>query len=316
MMDLGYILRRAWEISWRQKAMWPCGLAVGFATIGPRLLTAAVRLIQYAVVDPSQGARFSQLKLPNAIEVALLFSGTLVLYLASGLLGSLGRAGLVGQANQVENHARTSIQQGWQLAKLHVWPTFLIHIALVAPIGGLAIAAWLPRILGAWVVPNLSVSPAVTEFLRFTHSVTAQACGASALCLSVIIAIPLNLLQRLALRGCILENRGALAAIAGGWQTLKESPGTWIGTWFVLLLLIIGTLVALGLPLVLISTLGIAGLLLAVTLSLTSWSLAAFLISAGALLAGGALLAIVQMIASVAWTLAYREYRGLGVTGE
>ena len=47
-MDIGYVLRRAWEITWRHKAPWLFGFLVSLGTVGTRLSVSAIRWEQLA----------------------------------------------------------------------------------------------------------------------------------------------------------------------------------------------------------------------------------------------------------------------------
>jgi hypothetical protein len=106
-MELGYVLRRAWEITWRHKVLWLFGFLVSLGTVGRRIGTGSssrweqpVRElppeVQRAIVD------FSRSSYSVVAVVALVLLG-LIISVGLALLGALGRAAMVDQVRAAED---------------------------------------------------------------------------------------------------------------------------------------------------------------------------------------------------------------------
>jgi len=123
-------------------------------------------------------------------------------------------------------------------------------------------------------------------------------------------------LQRLAVRACILEKRGVLGSLARAWALLREHIGPLALVWLGLLCIGIGVFLVIGLPLAFVMmSLSFVILLVAV---FSPWLFAAlmFLGWLAVWLVGAAVNGVVETFASAVWTLVYRELTGLGLTGE
>ncbi|UCC75806.1 MAG: hypothetical protein JSW37_09825, partial [Anaerolineales bacterium] len=101
MVQLSYVLRRAWKITWRHKALWLFGLLVSLGTVGTRASVGSGSRwerstrelppeVQRAIADFLSSPYFTV-----AVVVLALLTFTIGVGLA--LLSALGRAALVDQ---------------------------------------------------------------------------------------------------------------------------------------------------------------------------------------------------------------------------
>jgi hypothetical protein len=316
-MDVGYILRRAWSITWRHKALWLFGFLVGLGTASTRFGMASVRwdLVVEELPAQVQGPVLDFVNSPYVVIAVVLLA---VLELAAGvglmLLNGLGRAGLVHQARAAEEYGVTVLKGGWLAGKRHIRSVFVIRLLLGLPTGIVILAGALPSMVTLFLSIGQESDLAMVGglgagFLRLT-------CGAPAWFVAALLSLPLGLLQRLAVRACVLEDLDARGSLMLAWEMLREHPGKIALVWFILFGVSAGVLLLLGVPL------GAAWLLLLTVARLTL--LASPLLSVALTLLVGLLawlvsifvVGVAETFSSTTWTLAYRELTGMGRTGE
>jgi hypothetical protein len=318
-MDLGYVLRRAWEITWRHKTLWLFGFLVSLGTVSVRFSTGSSsrweRLarelppeVQPAVSDLIASPYFS------ALMVSLVLLG-LVVGVGLALLGALGRAALVDQVQAAEEWGSVHLRDGWQAGRQHLWPVFLVRLLLGLPVIVVTAAGALPALAVALLIQGQE-RPAVVlpgilgiEFALF-------ACLLPALCLAVLLSVPLSLLQRLAVRACILEGLGVRGGIVRAWRMLREYLGALALVWLILAAVGAGVVFVILLPLALVAVALVTMSLLTVLVSPLLFTALALLIGVLAWLVSAAAYSLAETFTSAVWTLAYRELAGLGLTGE
>jgi len=231
------------------------------------------------------------------------------------LLNALGRAALVHQVRSAEQFGMVVLKGGWLAGKEHLWRVFAIRLLLGLPLAVLLLVGMLPPIVAQVVAARQErievVIPAV-----LTMQVLLVGCLVPALCLVALLSIPLRILQRLAVRACVLESLNVRQSIRRGWQIAREHPSPLTLVWLILLGTGIAVAVLASLPLVLIGVPLMTIILLVVLASPVAF--AALTLAAGLLLwlLAAACGSVVETFASALWTLAYRELHGMGLTGE
>jgi hypothetical protein len=141
-------------------------------------------------------------------------------------------------------------------------------------------------------------------------------CLLPGLCLAVLLSIPLSVLQRLAVRACVLEGHGVRESIIRAWEMLREHLGPLALLWLILMGVGIGAMIVLGLPLALVAVSLAAVALLTAFVSPLLFTALTLIIGLLAWLVGAAANSVVETFLSASWTLAYRGLTGLGLTGE
>jgi hypothetical protein len=319
-MDLGYVIRRAWQITWQHKALWLFGFLVGLelAMVGARLGVSGIqweRAVQELPPDVQRPTvDFLDSSYVGVAAAAFAVVGFLI-SVGLALLGALGRTALVNQVRSAEDYDVVILKGGWRAGKRHLWRVFFIRLLLGLPVAVVTLTSVLPivatRLLtaGHERLEVVLVGVLAIQFLSL-------ACFAPALCLVALLSIPLGVLRRLSVRACVLEGLGVRGSITRAWVMLREYVGALALTWLALTGIGIGVILLIGLPLVLlvVSLLTVVWLilfispLLSVALVLVIGLLTWLVVTA----AGG----VVETFFSAAWTLAYRELIGMGRTGE
>lgn len=318
MIDLGYVLRRAWEITRRHKSLWLFGFCAGLGAMGLRLGVGGVRWERPAAWLPPEAQR-ALVAFAHGPYAWIAWAALALLALGMGLglalLSALGHAALVDGARVAEERDRVSLRAGWQAGKRYLWPVLWVRLLFGLPVAAVTLAGALPALVTALLIsdqtrPEVVFPGALAfEFLLF-------GCLAPAVCLAVLLSVPLGVLQRLAVRACVLEGPGVCGSIRRAGALAREHLGSLALAWLALWGIGVGVWLVTVLPLLLMALplLGIA-----VVAAFVS-PLAFFVLSlAGGLalwLVGAALNGVAETFFSAAWTLVYRELTGAGLTGE
>ena len=318
-MDLGYVLRRAWEVTWRHKVLWFFGFLVSLGIAGRRVGIGSggrwgwpVRElppeVQRAIADLLSSSTFT------VVIVALVLLA-LAVGIGLALLGALGRAALVDQVQAAEEQGVVSLGAGWQVGRQHLWMVFLIRLVLGLPAGVVASIGVLPVAgTGLMIVRHTRPEVAIPGVLAMP--VVLLACLLPAVCVAALLSVPFGVLRRLAVRACVLEGCGVRQSIVRAWAMLREQVGPLALVWLILFGTGIGVTIVVALPLALVALSVVAVALLAVFVSPI---LPVALVLIGGLLiwlVGAACNSVAETFGSAVWTLAYRELIGLGLTGE
>jgi hypothetical protein len=290
-MDYGSVLKKSWEITWKNKGLWILGILSGCTS---------------GAGNPSQGFNYSTsgqeypglertvASVPQEMWI-LIFGGLavvgLLFFVAVVVLSILGQAGLIAGVAHADETGSVKLSQAWKLGLPHFWR--LLGLALVLLVVVLLVA------LG---VGFLTV---VTFGLAFL-------CLIPLLCVLVPLSIVLSGYLSLVQNGIVLGQQGVFEAMGKGWTTLRAN--FWPITLMALILFLIGAVAGfiLALPLLLASL-----PLLAIAVSQSDQGLAAFLPFLGCfvlylpvmIVVGG----ILKTYVSGAWTLTYRRLTGAGL---
>ena len=317
-MDLGYVFRRAWQITWRHRLLWLFGFLVGLGTASVRLSVSVSRWNQPARGLPPEVQRAIANFLDSPYRIPVL-AALVLLALAIGvglaLLNALGRAALVDQVRAAEDRGAVNLRDGWQAGRRHLWPVFLIRLLLGLPAIVVALAGALPTITSALLIAGQERPEVVIPGI-LAAEFTLLACLAPAICLAVLLSIPLGVLQRLAVRACVLEGLDVRGSITHAWAMLREHLGPLALVWVILLTIGICAAIVIGLPLVLAMIPLLATALLTAFISPLLFIALALSVELLAWLVGAASGGVVETFFSAVWTLAHRDLTGLGLTGE
>ena len=318
-MDVGYALRRAWEISWRHKVLWLPGFLVGLGTVGVRAGVGCGVRWDWPVraLPPDAQRMISELRSGPYFTVALVTLALLVLGLGVGLalLGALGRASLVDQVRAAEERGAVDLRAGWQMGGRHLWPVFFIRLLLGVPAGVVALAGLFP-VAGTTILIAGQDRPEVVIPGVLTLPISILACLFPAVCLAALLTAPLGVLRRLAVRACVLEGIGVQQSVIRAWAMLRDHLGPLTLVWLALLGVGIGMTIVISLPLALVAVSLAAVALLTVFVSPLPGSALVLVTGTVVYLVGAAFSGVVEAFGSAVWTLAYRELTGSGLTGE
>lgn len=320
MIDLAYVLRSAWRISWRHKRLWLLGFVASLGLAGTRLGVTSRGVWEQAAreLPPDLGQAVLRFLDSPYFTVVVVGFGLIALLISVGLamLSSVGRAALVAQVQVAEERGAVSVRAGWKVGRQHLWPVFLLRLVLGIPTLLATVAG--ATLVVLWTVPALMGSywPGGNLAAQASAQLVALVCLVPTMGLLLLVSIPLNVLLRLAVRACTLEGLGVRESVRRAADSARKHRGATVLLWLVQLGVTVGAVVLLGLPLVFgVAALSFGALAVGVISLLWSIGLTA-LVGLVGWLGAAAVAGVVEVFVSALWTLAYREMHGLGLTGE
>ena len=293
-MSFGKILGRAWEITWRWKALWVLGFLVslseGWFQIGNRTNWSER---QGGHIPPEMGG----------ILVSLACIGV-VIGIILWVLAVISRGALIGGVQQVEETGETTLGQAWRAGLSRFWTLF-----------GIGILTGLPILIMVFVIIAAFAGPLLADVAISGHGepragiLFSLLCGMPLCCLAIAGGIVLSQIQKYADRAAVLEGLDWIDAIKRGWQVLKENLAPTVILWLiffgiglVLFVIVGGSVLVLSLPFIGILSSTDPG----------AWILIPVVCGGLLMVIVGAVVgSVIETFTSATWTLAYREMAGL-----
>jgi hypothetical protein len=290
-MDYGSVLKKSWEITWKNKGLWLLGILSGCSS---------------GAGNPSQGLRWTTSGQDNpqlqrtlervptetwTVIFACLAVFFLVFLIVVVVLSILGQAGLIAGVSKADETGSVTLREAWKTGLPHFWrllglSLFLLALVLVIALG--------------------------VGFLAVISFGLIALCILPLLCLLIPLGILITGYLSLVQNGIVLEKQGVFEALGKGWALLRANLGPVV--LMAVILWVIGLVAGLlmSLPL-LVTTIP----LLAVALSRPEPGLLDFAPLLGCfvlylpvlLVLGG----ILKTYVSGAWTLTYRRLTGAGL---
>jgi len=288
------ILKRAWEITWRHKALWLFGFLLALFSGGGG--TGGSQGIQYTA-DP--GYRVEPALVLPLVFLVLIF--VLVLVVVGIIINYLSHGALIGMVHEVEETGNTSVGSGWRMGWSRFLPLFAIDLVIGIP------AAFVAFILIALGLSPLLLVLAQEDALTVLAILLTLFFMLLVIGLLIIMGVVLSLLRKLAYRQCVLERKGVVDSIRDGYrigrQNLRHVGLVW------LLLLGIGIVFAVVVVPVSMAVLAVAVAPAAALYAATEAVGASLLVGAVFVIPAILLLSLVgavyQVFCSAVWTLTY-----------
>ena len=315
-MDLGYILRRAWEVTWRHKVLWLFGFLVALGSGISAQSNVNYRSTTSELPPEVQHTIYEFVASPYFVVaiIALVLLG-IVIGIVLAFVGALGRAALVDQVREAEEDGTPSASAGFQAGRQHLWPVFLIRFLLRLPVGVLILIGTVPTLVGALsIVRDSRLGTLPLPNILALGSILA--CLFPAVCLALLLSIPLGVLERLSIRACVLEGRPLGESFRRGWNVLTDNLGAIALLWLILVGIGIGVALVVGLPLMMVTFVVLVPVFMTAIFSPILAVALMLVVSLVVWLLGAAIRSVAETFTSATWTLAYRELTGLGLTGE
>jgi hypothetical protein len=287
-MDYGSILRRGWEISWKNKGLWLLGILSG-CTSG-----AGNPSQNFTWQTSGQEVSNTAQQFPNVPEgfwVALIigvFVAILVLVVVAIVLGILGQAGLIAGVAHADETGSVKLAEAWRLGRPHFWRLLGLGLLLFAVVMIVAL------VIAGGVVLTLGLG---------------AICLIPLICLALPIGIIVSAYLNLVQNGIVLGKQGVFEALGKGWEVFRAHfwPVVLMGVIMMVISFVAGLLISL--PMI------VAWLpLVAVAVSQSERGFVAFLPMIGCFLLylpvlivlGG----ILKTYVSSVWTVTYRRLTG------
>jgi len=319
-MQYGALLSRAWHIIWRNKIIWLFGFlaALGSGGGGGNFSYRGSGRDFPSPGQPGVGnlppdvqrlltRLFTDQTLLITIAVAIVCIAVLA-GLIFALISALGHGGMVEMVREADETERTSFGAGWNTGLRRMLPVFLIRFLLGLPTFIIIMAGILPLFLSFIpLVTRTGLSGSPERLFAGGILTSVFLCFLPALCIGLLITIPLNILEALAIRALVLESQSIWGSIRRGWSILTGNLGEVVIVWLIFLLIGIGIGIVIGLPVAAVAVVAIVPLALmtaAAPIFVAPLILVIFLIA----LLSAALRSVVEAYTSAVWTLAYRQW--------
>lgn len=311
-MDIGAILTRAFQITWRNKALWLFGFLMALTSGGGGgsspggNLNFNIPSNQNPNLPPAPG-QFPNFNPPDQATLAgigVLVCCLLVIYLVLFFyVRFIARGALITGARDAEAGTKITIREAWREGGKHYGrllglgvivnlPLFIITLVLIL----IALIPLIPLIMSAVSSGRTPDTQAVGQIIASAGALIILIC-----CAVLVIAL-LNLvihpIYEFAARAIVLDGAGVTEGLSRGWQRFRAN----LGNVLILYIALIGVRIGWGI----------------VTFIL---ALPTFLLLAGAMLAGyaagsWAALAVIGICIGIPLALAFVLIEGLAQTYE
>jgi hypothetical protein len=287
-MDYGSVLKKGWDITWKNKGLWLLGILSGCSS-GAGNPSQGVRWTTSGQEYPGLERTFASIPEETWILIFIGLAVFTLLFIAVVIvLSILGQAGLIAGVAKADDTGSVKLSEAWKGGLPHFWRLLGLTLLLVAVVLVIALG------VGLLAVVTLGVG---------------MLCLLPLICLAIPLGLVVSGYLSLVQNGIVLDRQGVFEALGRGWNLLKAN------FWPVVLVAVILWVVGLVAGLLMSAPLLIAGLpLLAVALSQPDQDLAAFLPLIGCfvlylpvlIILGGVLKTYVSSV----WTLTYRRLTG------
>jgi len=301
-MEYTRIIKRAWQITWRHKALWLFGFLL--ALFGAGGGSSSGRGLQYTI-GPESGMR------PQWIVGILLFMAVVV-FLAVVLvivLTNISKAALVGMVDEADQSGETSVRSGWRIGRSRLWRLFGIDLALGIPMFFAAILLIAIGLSPLLLLAARSGALAAREALTAVSILLTVLLTLVAIAVLTVVGVVVGFVRDMAYRQAVLGQMGVMDSIRSGYR-LARANLRHVG---VMWLLLFGIDLVVGIVFVPLFLLvgGIAVAPAAAVYGATEQALPAILTGAVIGIPMVLLLSVLggvyQVFRSAAWTLTYRE---------
>jgi len=300
-MDYGWVLKRAWEITWKFKGLWVLGILASCSSGGGGGGGGGGSSGARTQFSPDSDPRFLEIQrwiesippetwIVIAIGVAVVI---LVLGLVALVLGVIGQGGLIAGFNQVEDSGKVTLAEAFRLGTANFWRLL-----------GVRIVFWLAGVLLAIVLVVAAILVAVGTLG------IGLLCLVPLLCVLIPVGAIVGVYVTLTQVALVTEHLTVGDAFRRSWKVLKENLGPVIVIGLILLFgsMIVGLILALPiiavvLPAALVVALGGD---MATTSGLVTAGLCLVFYLPVMIVANG----VLQTYVSGAWTLSYRQWTG------
>lgn len=331
-MDIGAIVSRAINITFKHRVLWVLGFLAALAGSG------SSGNINFQVPGGNMGStgttgggmspemqRFFEMLQQNS---GLIFAGVaglacviLLISIVLWVVSIIARGGLIGAVDQIEREGNVTFGQAWRMGAAKFWRLLGINILLALPIiiVGLIVAV----LIGGSVIAMVATAAGADGQMSDSQAASMAGGGLAVFCIggafacvAVIYSIIASALSTFGERAIVLDNTGVMDGICKGWQVFRNNLGNIIllAILMFIISIVIGIVVgvvsvALFAPVIFTSIVSLnnSGTLGAGTVAL---GVAAFV---AVVIISAIISALFVAFNSSAWTLAYRQFTGRGM---
>jgi hypothetical protein len=300
-MDYGWVLKRAWEITWKFKGLWVLGILASCSSGGGGGGNGGGSSGTGYRFTGETDPRFLQLErwiesIPAEtwmIIAAVAIVAVFVLGLAALVLGILGQAGLIAGFNQAETNGTVTLAEAWRIGAANFWR--LLGVRIVFWLAGIIVGLLIAAVAITTIVGTLGIG---------------LICLIPLLCLLIPVGALVGVYVMLTQVALVTEGIGVKESFVRSWEVLKANlgPVIVIGLIVVLGSVVIGLLLALPLiAAVLPAAAGLAfGTHQSTTTGLVMAGLCLVIYLPLMIVANG----VLQTYITGVWTLSFRQWTG------
>jgi hypothetical protein len=294
-MDYAEVLKKAWNITWKNKGLWILGILA--ACTGGGGGGGGSGSYQ------SSGSRFTGREFPGLqrffnnipqdtlvliIVAAVILA--LLIFVIVWVLGILGQAGLIAGVSQADEAGSVTLAEAWRLGLPHFWRMLGAGLLVVAVAIVLALIVGIPTALIAGLTLGLGMI-----------------CLAPLFCLLIPVGLLANVYITFVQNSIVVEKLPVMASFRRAWQVFRANLGTAIVMGLILLIggFVVGLIIAvpfIAIALPAIVAFSVGGQQTAQSATLVAVACGLVYLPVMILLNG-----ILQTYVSGTWTLTYRR---------
>ncbi|MGH2627933.1 MAG: DUF7544 domain-containing protein, partial [Anaerolineales bacterium] len=209
-MDYGGILKRTWQITWRNKAWWLLGILASCSGSGRG---GGGGNVNYNVGQrewPGADQAFQRL-LENEtfwIIVAVAILALLLLSLLFMALGVIGQGGLIAAFHKADQNAILSLGQAFQLGVERFWRLLAVQLIIGFGVFFAFLILLLPGIAAAVLSMGLALP-----------------CLLPLICLLLPIGLALPVYLQFTQMAIVVEGMGVVDSLRRGWEVIRANLG-------------------------------------------------------------------------------------------
>jgi len=313
-MDYGDILKRAWRITWRYKALWVLGLFAGVAGgssggggssgyragggTGTGTGTAANPFGTY------QWTLFTDFVRQHLVAIAIVTALIVLFGLVMWVLGVAARGGLIHLANEASEGHVVRLSDGWGTGFRNWGRVFGVEFLTALPMIVLALTLVGFLVLIAGSALSRGVAAGSYESALASLALTGLCFLGIFAVIALVLGTILGIVARVATRYVVLFHGYTIrGSIAQGWRDLWSRRGA-----FVMYLVTLGTGIAFGIVAAMVAAVFVVPALLMFVAR--AWMAGAAVIALGVLVL---LLpsAVYATFHSALWTVFFRKMTGM-----
>ncbi len=222
-MDHFDILKRAWNITWRYKALWVLGLFVGVGSSGGGGNA-------FSTDDGAAAGRLSRWIEANLGLVLFVAGWLVVIGFVFFVLSVAAQAGLIWGANEAAEGHSPSLREAWRIGFARWGRTFMTGLALWVPffvLIAIMVIVIVGMVGGGAMLGDEAAGVGLVAGLCFVLPIFVG--------VLVVAAVIISIIYELALRYGVLDDVTFGRAIAAGWRDLRARRGAFV-MWLVMLL--------------------------------------------------------------------------------
>jgi hypothetical protein len=205
-MNLGEVLSRAWQITWKHKVLWLFGILAGCSANGG----SSGNNFQYrqeAQNLPPEVQRIIDRIVENPAIIAGIIAIICLLAILMLVLSTIGQIGLIKGAQKADQGAESlSFGEIWNTSMSYFWRVFGLFIVITL----------LSFIVGIFLVALIAVGGILTMGIGLI-------CLLPLVCLLIPVGWALSVVVEQAIVSIVLEDRSIVDSLSRGWEVVRAN---------------------------------------------------------------------------------------------